>query len=220
MSQAYTTVEDWKMFSDAFEKFSEMVTSLRSSQSQQSDHGQIEQFLDIEGRELLRRLLQGYLDHRTETEPDWGHLEGHDHIIRTHRRQGTQRHLETLFGDVIVSRRSYGADGVESRFALDAQLNLPPDKYSDGLRQRLAQDVAVMSFDEALDRLDQTTGGHIPKRQSEQVVVKVAQDFESFYETRQAQEGEASQDLLVLTTDCKGIVMRPEDLREATRKAV
>jgi hypothetical protein len=41
MSQAYTTVEDWKMFSDAFEKFSEMVTSLRSSHSQQSDHGQI-----------------------------------------------------------------------------------------------------------------------------------------------------------------------------------
>jgi hypothetical protein len=219
MSQAYTTVDDWKMFSDAFEKFSEMVTSLRSSQSQPSDHGQIEQFLDIEGRELLRRMFQGYLDHRAETEPDWGELEGHDHIIRTHRRQGAQRHLETLFGDVIVSRRSYGADGVESRFALDAQLNLPSDKYSDGLRQRLAQDVAVMSYDEALDRLDQTTGGHIPKRQSEQVVVRVAQDFEAFYETRQAQESEASQDLLILTTDCKGIVMRPEDLREATRKA-
>jgi hypothetical protein len=220
MSQAYTTIdEEWNAFSGAFEQFSEMVTSLHSSQAQQVDHGQIEQFLETEGRELLRRLFQGYLDHRAATEPDWKSLEGHDHIVRTQRRPGCQRHLATLFGDVLVTRRSYGAPGVESRFALDAQLNLPPDKYSDGLRRRVAGDVALMSFDAAIDRLDQTTGGHIPKRQSEQVVVKVAQDFEAFYETRRADEPEASADLLVLSLDAKGIVMRPEDLREATRQA-
>jgi hypothetical protein len=114
---------------------------------------------------------------------------------------------------------SYGAPGVESRFALDAQLNLPPDNYSDGLRRRLASDVALMSFDEVMSRLDQTTGGHDPKRQSEQVVVKVAQDVEAFYDQRRADEPEASEDLLILTTDAKGIVMRQEDLREATRRA-
>jgi hypothetical protein len=76
-----------------------------------------------------------------------------------------------------------------------------------------------MSFDEATHHLDQTTGGHIPKRQSEQVAVKVAQDFEAFYDTRRADEPEASEDLLILTTDAKGIVMRQEDLREATRRA-
>ena len=219
MSHAYTTIDDWKMCSGAFEKFSAIVTSLHSPHSQQLDHGQIEQFLDTKGGELLRRLFQGYLDYRADTEPDGESLEGNDHIIRPHRRQGTQRHLDTLFGEGVVSRRSYSARGVESRFALDAQLNLPPNKYSDGLRQRLAQEVAVMSFDETLDRLDQTPAGHIPKRQSEQVVVKVTQDFEAFYKTRQAHAPEASEDLLVLTTDAKGIVMRPEDLREATRKA-
>jgi hypothetical protein len=219
MSQAYTTIDDWKMFSDAFAKFSDMVTALHSPQSQQLDHGQIEQFLDLEGRELLRRLFQGDLDSRAATEPDWESLAGNDHMLRTHRRQDTQRHLDTLFGEVVVSRRSYGARGVESRCALDAQLHLPPDKYSDGLRQRLAQEVSVMSFDDALERLAQTTAGHIPKRQSEHVVVKVAQDFAAFYKTRQAPEPEASADLRVLTTDAKGSVMRPEDLREATRKA-
>jgi hypothetical protein len=220
MSQAYTTIdEEWNEFSGAFEKFSDMVTLLHSSQAQQVDHGQIEQFLETEGRELLRRMFQGYLDHRAATEPDWESLEGHDHIMRTHRRAGCQRHLATLFGDVLVTRRSYGAPGVASRFALDAQLNLPPDKYSDGLRRRVAGDVAVMSFDEALDRLDQSTGGHIPKRQSEQVVVKVTHDFEACYETRRADQPEVSKDLLVLTLDAKGIVMRQEDLREATRQA-
>src|SRR5688572_33017842 len=139
MSQAYTTVDEWKEFSSAFETFSDMVATLNDSPAQHFDHGEVEKFLDTSGRELLRRMFQGYLAHRAATEPDWESLEGHDHIIRNHRRQGTQRHLATLFGEVIVSRRSYGAPGVESRFALDAQLNLPPDKYSDGLRRRLAR---------------------------------------------------------------------------------
>lgn len=218
MSQAYTTVDAWKEFSSAFETFSDMVATLNDSPAQHFDHGEVEKFLGTSGRELLRRLFQGYLDHRAATEPDWESLEGHDHIIRHHRRQGTQRYLATLFGEVVVSRRSYGAPGVESRFALDAQLNLPPDQYSDGLRRHLAGDVSLMSFDEATHHLDPSTGGHIPKRQSEQVV-KVAQDFEAFYDTRRADEPEASADLLILTTDAKGIVMRQEDLREATRRA-
>lgn len=219
MSQVYTTSDEWEEFSGAFEQFTAMVTHVRSHEAQQLDHGQVEQFLETEGRELLRRLFQGHLDHRAAHETNWESLEGKDNIIRNQHRQGCATHLETLFGDVIVTRRSYGARGVPSLFALDAALNLPPDKYSDGLRRHLAHDVALMSFDEATERMAQTTGGHIPKRQSEQVVVKMAQDFEAFYEMRHAQGAEASEDLLVLTTDGKGIVMRPEDLREATRKA-
>jgi hypothetical protein len=219
MSQVYRTSDEWEEYSYAFEQFTAVVTHLRSPETQQLDHGQVEQFLETEGRELLRRLFQGHLDHRAAHEPNWESLEGQDSIIRNHHRQGCKSHLATLFGDVTVTRRSYGARGVPSLFALDAALNLPPDKYSDGLRRHLAHDVALMSFDEAIERLDQTTGGHIPKRQSEQVVVQVAQDFEAFYAMRQAQGVEASEDLLVLTTDGKGIVMRPEDLREATRKA-
>jgi hypothetical protein len=219
MSQVYTTSDEWAEFSCAFEQCTAVVTHLRSHQSQQLDHGHVEQFLETEGRELLRRLFQGHLDYRAAHETNWESLEGSDNIIRHHHRQGCQTHLETLFGDVPVTRQSYGARGVHSLFALDAALNLPPDKYSDGLRRHLAQDVALMSFDEATERMAQTTGGHIPKRQSEQIVVKVAQDFEAFYGRRQAQAAETSEDLLVLTTDGKGIVMRPEDLREATRKA-
>ena len=119
----------------------------------------------------------------------------------------------------MVSRTAYGAPGVESRFALDAPLNLPPDQYADGWRRRLAGDVSLMSFDEAMARLDQTTGGHVPKRQSERVVVQGAQDVEAFSNSRRADEPEASEDLLVLTTDAKGLVRRHEDLREATQKA-
>jgi hypothetical protein len=219
MAQVYTTSDEWEEFSCAFEQFTAVVTQLRSAQGQQLDHGQVEQCLATEGREILRRLFQGHLDYRAAHETDWESVEGSDGIMRNHHRQGCVTHLDTLFGEVAVTRQSYGARGVHSLFPLDAALNLPPDKYSDGLRRHLAHDVAIMSFEEATARMAQTTGGYIPKRQSEQIAVQVAQDFEAFYEMRQAHAAAASEELLILTTDGKGIVMRHDDLREATRKA-
>jgi hypothetical protein len=127
--------------------------------------------------------------------------------------------MATLCGEVTVTRRSSGARGVPSLFALDAALHLPPDTSSDGLRRHVAQDVALMRVDAATERLAQTTGGHMPTRQSAQVVVQVVQDCEAFSAMRHAQGAEASEDLLVLTTDGTGMVRHQADLREATRKA-
>jgi hypothetical protein len=59
----------------------------------------------------------------------------------------------------------------------------------------------------------------VPKRQWEQIAVKVSQDFEAFYAARQAQAPEPTEDLLVMSADGKGIVMHGEDLREARRQA-
>ena len=59
MSQAYTPLDEWTVFSSAFETFSDMVTTLHDAPAQQFDHGQVEQFLETSGRELLRRMFQG-----------------------------------------------------------------------------------------------------------------------------------------------------------------
>jgi hypothetical protein len=50
MSQAYPTIDDWEMFSPAFEQFADVVTQLRSDASRQLEHGQVEQLLEKEGR--------------------------------------------------------------------------------------------------------------------------------------------------------------------------
>jgi hypothetical protein len=47
----------------------------------------------------------------------------------------------------------------------------------------------------------------------------VAQDFEAFYQSNRLIKREKTSDLLVLTFDGKGIVMRPDGLRECTKKA-
>ena len=118
-----------------------------------------------------------------------------------------------------VRNVSYKAPKVESVFPMDAELNLPQDLYSHGLRCRVAEEVAGHSFDEAVENIVKTTGGKVPKRQTEEVAVCAARDFNEFYSGREAETPEATSDILVLTVDQKGMVMREEDLRPATRKA-
>lgn len=75
------------------------------------------------------------------------------------------------------------------------------------------------SFGATVLSVARTTGGHVPKRQAEGIVSEVAQDFEAFYQTRKITVSENTSDPLILSLDGKGIVMRREALREATRKA-
>ena len=147
---------------------------------------------------------------------------GEDGIARTHRRAGCKRRLETRFGEVIVTRRGYGGRGLDSVFPLDAELNLPPDKYSHGLREVLVEEVVRGSFDEAVDHLGRAGGGQMAKRQTEEVAVHLSQDFDAFYAQPLAasQRAEGGGKLLVISADGKGIVMHPNGLREATRKAM
>ena len=64
------------------------------------------------------------------------------------------------------------------------------------------------------------TGLTLGKRQVEQLAVRAAADFESFYATSARSPGdEDNDDVLVLSADGKGIRMRPDALRPATAKA-
>ena len=104
-------------------------------------------------------------------------------------------------------------------FPLDGELNLPNDKYSDGVTLRLITEAVRGSYDDAIVSIDTTTGAHVPKRQARQVVQDVAQDFEDYYLQKRYLTPEDTTDLLVLTLDAKGIVMLSDSLRECTQKA-
>jgi hypothetical protein len=71
------------------------------------------------------------------------------------------------------------------------------------------------SFAEAVDVIERCTGQQLGKRQVEDLAQVAAVDFEDFYETRRPPRAKTG-DLLVLSADGKGIVMRPDALRAAT----
>lgn len=204
----------------AQEKFDEIINQLRSTEAHKMTHSELEAFLDTEGRELLRRLLQAHLDERgpgTVAEPVID-ANGQPH---THQRAHT-RAIESIFGEVTLIRQGYGGCGLQSLHPLDAELNLPPERYSHTVRQHVAEAAAKASFDEVVATIAGHTGAHIPKRQVEELVARAAQDFDAFYEQRcqgTVQRVCAPGEVLVISIDGKGVPLLRSDLRPATQAA-
>jgi hypothetical protein len=184
MTSYAITVGAIEHYTEACEQFEHLLGRLAGAQAQRASHGEVEAIVQAEGNELLRRLIQGHLEQRSREEPTRERVVGADGVARTHRREGCRRGLETRFGEVIVTRRGYGGRGVDSVFPLDAELNLPPDKYSHGLREVLVEEVVGGSFDEAVAHLERAGGGRMAKRQAEAVAVSLSQDFDAFTRSR------------------------------------
>ncbi len=196
--------------------FAQIVEQLESPEAMAMSHEQLEAQIILDGRELQRQLFQAHLELRAAAEAPT-QVVGSDSVERTKRRS-SRRPLMTLVGGVAVRRLLYQATGAEGLCPQDAALNLPNEKYSLGVRRRVAEEVAASSFDHAVERISSTTGAFVPKRQVEQLTQRAADDFVPFYLDREVVE-EPEDALLVLTFDAAGVVMRVEHLRDATRKA-
>jgi hypothetical protein len=207
-------------FARAEATFSHLVGQLQSGDTARMSHSDLETFLEREGRELMRQLLQAHLDTRAQATVD-APVIGADGVERPHTRVG-ERALETVLGTVTVTRAGHGARGRPTLFPLDAALNLPAERYSLGIRRRAAEAATHGAFDEVVALLARHSGATVAKRQVEAGVRRAAQDFESFYLARRvawATETSPASDLLVLTFDGKGVPMRRADLRPATQAA-
>ncbi|MEL7243872.1 MAG: ISKra4 family transposase [Cyanobacteria bacterium J06573_2] len=205
-------------FYEARELFDEIVNWLESDSVCGLEHGELESKLLENGYELLRRLLQGYFDKRSDDEIE-GECLGSDEAKRTHKKRLTRK-LTTLFGTVRVNRIGYGGRKINSLNPLDAELNLPVSKYSHGLRERIAQEVARNGFGETVEIIEKTTAAKVGKRQVEELAGTSACDFDEFYNHQKVHEEQSKQtgEIVVISVDGKGVVMRTEDLRADTQK--
>ena len=216
--EAYARNDGAVEFSDATEQFNELLGFLKSPAARALEHGELEREIEVRGREVLRSVMQNHLDERARLERPQP-VTGADGLRRTHLRVQS-RPLMTVFGPVRVWRTGVSARGEESLFPLDAELNLPPEVQSHGVRERVAVEAARGSFEGAVEAVRRTTGALVSKRQAETLARQAAQDFDAFYQARAPESVRAGEgELVVMSTDGKGIVVRREDLREATRRA-
>jgi len=213
-------VEAWNPLEPARAKFDELSARLMAPDVMRMEHGEVEALIDKEGREVMRRLLEGHLASRGVGEVAET-VSGSDGAVRGHARV-TGRSLMSLFGPVRIERAGYRSRSAATLFPRDAELNLPANSYSHGVRRRIAYEAARGSFDTVTELMASTTGAAVPKRQAEGLAVMAAADFDEFYRMRAIESANAGADddsLLVISVDGKGVVMRPDYLREATRKA-
>jgi len=206
------------LFNDADAQYATIKESLTSSDFEGKTEAEVQRWLAVEQRELMRRLHQAFVTLRAQgqvQEP----VVGTDGSTRTHLREGKPRQLETVFGTVEVVRTGHSGRRLSTLYPVDANLNLPAQKYSLEVDRQVAMTAARLSFDDSLEMMGRQMAAHVPKRQAEEAVQRAARDFETFYGETELDLGGPTSDLLILTFDQKGVVLRREDLKEATRKA-
>lgn len=129
-------------------------------------------------------------------------------------------YAQTSFGRTRLSRLGYTRDGKPTEFPLDNELNLPRELYSLELRQVVALEAQRGCWDEVVGTIDRYTGGHVPKRQAQEIADRAASDFDAFYELTAAPVGDGLSDTAIECASCdsKGVVMLDRGLRDGTRK--
>jgi hypothetical protein len=186
-------------------------------------HAELEELLELRGRELLRQLLQDHLDLRQVREEQAvrarpAPVTGADDVVRGAVETGHGRGLATIFGTVVVGRCAWRERGRRNVYPADAALRPPRGRHSHGLRRLAALEVVRGSFDQATETIGRRCGQVVGKRGVEQLAVAAAADIDAFYAGMVPQPA-TDTTVLVLSVDGKGVVMRPEALREATRHA-
>ena len=203
------------------ELFDQAVDWLDGAAAAGLEHAELETQLDTRGRDLLRQLYQDHTDLRAQREPRLAGVTGVNGVTRSRVEAGHARALRTVFGEVTVARMAYRAPGQTNLHPADAAWNLPTEKHSHRLRRLAAIEATRGSFDDAAAAIDRGTGVAVGKRQVEQLAVAAAADFDDFYDQREPPTPDTghSAQVLVVSVDGKGIVMRRDALRPATAKA-
>jgi hypothetical protein len=203
--------------------FAALTVELGAEPAAGLGHAELEELLELRGRDLLRQLFQDHLDLRQvrEEQAVRAHpapVTGADGGIRHAVEAGHRRALASIFGTVTVRRCAWRARGQRNIYPADAALRLPRLRHSHGLRRLAALEAVRGSFDQATEAIGGRCGQVVGKRGVEQLTVAAAADIDAFYRAVVPQPS-TDATVLVVSVDGKGVVMRPEALREATLKA-
>lgn len=220
MLRSATTRADDTAFTTSRDRFEQVCSFLTDQEAASLTHSELEQRLTVDLRELVRLLYQDHLDLRAVREQRRDDVIDAEGNRRGSVETGHVRPLQTVFGAVEVTRLAYRRRDAHNLCPADQALNLPRELHSHGLRELAAVESAKSSFTEASDAISRSTGVRLGKRQIEQLAARAAIDFDAFYAQPARQQATVTDgDLLVLSADGKGIVMRPDALRPGTAKA-
>ncbi len=205
-------------FAASYALFAGLVGWLAGERAAGLTHAEVEERIHTEGMPVLRQLMQDHFDLQAGREQQLDEVIDVDGQPRRWAQQGRSRQLTTRFGEVTVTRIAYRSRERADLHPADGVRNLPVEKHSHGLRRLAAVEAARGSFTDAAAAIERATTVRIGKRQVEALAMAAAVDVDAFY-TVHAPDDAAGDQVLGLSFDAKGVVMRPDGLRPPTAKA-
>ncbi|MGH7250766.1 MAG: ISKra4 family transposase [Nitrospiraceae bacterium] len=191
-------------------EFKALETWMFSAEAMTLPLDEIEREQERRGREVYRLMLQAHIRARGTGDvgpaievasPEGGQA------VRLGERREHECHQTTIFGEVAVKRLGYSRAGHPAIHPLDRDLALPEDSYSYEVQRRAIKAAVQGPFDEAIERVEESTGVALPKRSAEEIVKEAAADFDAFYAQRVPATPESTGPILVGAVDGKGIPM-------------
>lgn len=198
--------------------FAAACAELAAPQAAVMTHAQLEDLLGVRMREVTRQLFQDHLTLRARDEARREEVVDAAGVGRSRIERGRCRMLATVFGKVTVVRIAYRGTRVADLHPADAVLNLPDGMHSHGLARLAAIESSRGSFADACERINAVTGSGVGHRQVQELAVSAAADIDAFYDALVPAPCTDTTPL-ILSVDGKGVVIRPEALREDTARA-
>ncbi len=129
------------------------------------DHGEREDVIGQEGRELQRRLLQAAFALDSAREERIAHVTSAAGIPHGSVEAGQSRGLASVFGPVRVTRMAYRNRREPNLYPADARQVLPDDPYSLGMRALTAFHLATGGYGQAQEVIGARTGVMVGRAQ-------------------------------------------------------
>ena len=184
------------------------------------DHGEREEVIGEEGRELQRRLLEATFAIDGAREERAARVTSAAGIPHGTVEAGHDRGVASVFGPVRVTRLAYRNRREPNLYPADARQILPGDPYSLGMRALVAYHLAGGGFGQAQEVIEARTGVKIGRAQLAGLAEDLAAWTDDFYEQRARDaEGELpDSDVVMMQADGKGIAFRPEHRKNAGKE--
>jgi hypothetical protein len=198
-------------------EFVELEKWIMSPAALEQTFDEVEREQERRGREALRLLLQAHMEKRGTG--DVGRAvevvvkddAGNETFRRLGEHRSHDRTIHSVFGEVEATRTAYFAAGAESVHPFDKAAALPDRTFSYEVQRRGVTGSVQGPFDEAVERVKESTGLSLSKRSLEQILVDAAVDFDAFYAVRKLPPPSKTGPIVVLSLDCKGVPMvKPE----------
>lgn len=207
--------------------FTDLERWIVSPKALKQSFDDVEREQEKRGREVQRLLLQAHVEQRGagDVGPAIEVVAQEDGRKRV-RRHGQKRHhmrrILSIFGAIVVERLAYHAAQAKSIHPLDEQCALADRAFSYEVQRRLLIGAIQGPFDEALERVHESTGLVVSKRSAEQILREAACNVDTFYESRSRALPPPSKtsQILVAALDSKGVPMvKPETALRVVRLA-